>query len=205
MRLAAVLLLAVSLAGCFRLSVPETHYQRRVFVNALRADPDLAHAHWMLGRRAMLDGEYREAIGHFRRAVAAQPDFREAHVALGRCWLNLGKPDRALGPLEAALTLSPGSARALELHGQALMELGRLSEARQSFERALAADPAAFLPRAKLGEMAYAAGDFATAIEHWRLATGTDQTDPAWSAAQDDLLSLLRDVERYHALYPDPR
>lgn len=62
MRLAAVLLLAVSLAGCFRLSVPETHYQRRVFVNALRADPDLAHAHWMLGRRAMLDGEYREAI-----------------------------------------------------------------------------------------------------------------------------------------------
>ena len=101
MRRLIPLLAAPLMAGCLSITLPEGHYQREVFVRAAEQNPDLAHAHWSLGRRAMYAGEYRPAIRHFEAAVEAQPDLLEAHIAIGRCWLNLGRLRRARSPTPA--------------------------------------------------------------------------------------------------------
>jgi tetratricopeptide (TPR) repeat protein len=202
LRVALLTLLCALLigAGCLP-SLPEHHYQREVFENAIEQNPDLAHAHFALGRRVMYEGEYRDAITHFESALAAQPDLLEAQISIGRCWINLDRPSYAIEPLEQALRLTPDSPRALELLGQALLEEGRLGDAEEMLGRALEIDPDAFLALAKLGEILYVRGDLAGAAERWRRAVACDPVDPIWRGAQSDLAQLLEDLETHLRLY----
>jgi tetratricopeptide (TPR) repeat protein len=198
-------LASVCLTACFSLfdlSPPESHYERALFETALESDPDLAHAHWSLGRRLMYEGAYREAIRHFRDAIASQPDLLEAHIAIGRCWLNLGHERKAARALERANALAPDSPRALELLGQTRLEQGDVDEAENLLLRATEIDGGSFLAWAKLGEIAYGRSDLETARLHWRSAVACEPTDPQWRSTQRELMPLLEDLEAYLELYP---
>lgn len=206
MRAALLLLLTVPLTGClslFNVSLPENHWEREVFTEALAVSEANAHAEFSLGRRLLYEGEYRAAIRHFERAVAHRPDLIEARIAIGRCWLNLGKPGRAADSLTPALALAPDSARALELMGQARFELGDVARAEALFEQAIAADSDAFLAWAKRGEIAYQRGNLTLARDHWRRAVATRPTDPQWRNSQSELAKLLADLERYLEIHSE--
>ncbi len=59
---------------------------------------------WIVaGRQAYLDGEYREAISHYRRAADQAPYLHEAYHGMALAYLKLGDADRAESALERAL------------------------------------------------------------------------------------------------------
>ena len=57
--------------------------------------------------RALIDGDYGEAISHYRQAVELNPMSPPALMGLGRVLENSGNPEEALEHLEKFLRISP--------------------------------------------------------------------------------------------------
>lgn len=95
---------------------------RRELEAAVRAHPDDARAHHFLGRIAMHDTRFQEAIDHLRKAAELEPTVAEHQVVLGRAYGQLavrsglskkfGLAKRARAALERAVELEPTSIEA---------------------------------------------------------------------------------------------
>lgn len=65
---------------------------------------DLNPFDWIVaGRQAYFEGEYREAIGHYRRAAEKAPYLHEAYHGMALAYLKLGDAERAETALRRAL------------------------------------------------------------------------------------------------------
>ena len=62
--------------------------------DALRADPELAPAHFNLGEIDAGSNRINEAIDHYREALRIDPDFALAHYYLGIALLAKGRRTR---------------------------------------------------------------------------------------------------------------
>ena len=132
---------------------------RREYEVLVRDFPELALAHYGLGRVESVLGESTGAAGHYQRAVDLAPEFGSAHYALALAYRDSGprrsgpgtsgrlpsvgsrRPvpaDRLLDKIES-LT---GTARDLIAEGARLGEAGRLTESIALHLKALEADPA---------------------------------------------------------------
>src|SRR5688572_6243980 len=86
---------------------------------AVRAHPDDARAHQYLGRIAMHDTRFRDAITHLEKAAELEPSVAEHRIWLGRAYGQLavrsgftkkfGLAKRARAALERAVELDPSS------------------------------------------------------------------------------------------------
>lgn len=95
---------------------------RRELDATLRAHPDDARAHHYLGRIAMHETRFQEAIAHLEKAAALEPTVPEHHILLGRAYGQLavrsgmtkkfGLAKRARRALERAVELDPESIEA---------------------------------------------------------------------------------------------
>ncbi len=117
---------------------------RRLLQRWLVADPRASRPCWLLGRCALGELNYPEAIDWLEKAVAREP--RNPHYLgyLGAALLKLppaAGQERAAAVLAQAVAGAPEEAEYLDLYGQALERLGRPEAARHQFLRALDADP----------------------------------------------------------------
>jgi Tfp pilus assembly protein PilF len=95
---------------------------RRELDAAVRAHPDDARAHHYLGRIAMHETRFQDAIGHLQRAAELEPSVAEHQILLGRAYGQLavrsgltkkfGLAKRARAALERAVALDPMSIEA---------------------------------------------------------------------------------------------
>ena len=95
---------------------------RRELDSALREHPSDARAHHYLGRIAMHETNFRDAIAHLEKAAELEPSVPEHQILLGRAYGQLavrsgmtkkfGLAKRARGALERAVQLDPASVEA---------------------------------------------------------------------------------------------
>jgi tetratricopeptide (TPR) repeat protein len=79
-------------------------------------DPFDAHAHQVLGRFALADGDAGEAVREFRAALALKPvDLAAAHTDLAESYFKGGQRAEAKKETLAALEIAPTYQRAQEL------------------------------------------------------------------------------------------
>lgn len=76
-----------------------------LFRDALAQDPTNELAHFSLANELLEEGEYREALGHYRSALESNPDWMRVHIQIGRCHLELGERAEARSSLLKAKEL----------------------------------------------------------------------------------------------------
>ena len=158
---------------------------RALFETLVRERPQLANAHYGLGRALSALGQPAEAVKHLRRACDLAPSFGAAHYALALAYRDLGDSARArdhfvlhekeklavpaiADPLiEEVLALKVGALEYLSA-GEALAAAGKMKEAVTQYERAVETDPQVVQARIKLligyGEL----GRVEKAEQHYR-------------------------------------
>ena len=146
---------------------------------ALRLDPALTEARYILALCLMRTGRPDAARDAFARAASDAPDDPRPLTGLAALALAAGDFSGALERAEQALVRDAANADALNLKGAALKESGDFAAARDQFERALEVDPDHAEARANrgairllLGEMPAAWTDYAW---RWR---GTGRRPP---------------------------
>lgn len=170
-------------------------------LNASRAEyaalvkefPELASAHYGLGRVASAVGAASEAVGHYQRAVEAAPQFGMAHYALALAYRDIGQSDRSrlhhetyqkLGarrpvpsdPLLDQMRALRETARDLIAAAAQLGRAGRSAEAIATLLRALEQDPSAAQAHVNLIALYGRADQPGKAEEHYQAALRLDSS-----------------------------
>jgi WD40 repeat protein/tetratricopeptide (TPR) repeat protein len=108
---------------------------------AIRLKPDLAEAHYNLGRALKAEGNLEEAIAEYRTAVRLQPDFAAAHSNLGNALRDQGKLAEAIIEYTKAIQLKPDDSAGYSNLGLALHDQGLLAEAVVEYKKAIGLKP----------------------------------------------------------------
>ena len=104
---------------------------------ALRLNPQCAHAWYNKGAALANLGRYEEALSCFEKALRLKPQYANVWYNKGAALTNLGRYEEALTCYEEALQLNPQDADAWSNKGAALYNLGQYEEAITCFEEAL--------------------------------------------------------------------
>ena len=143
---------ALRRAGDLDLSIEE-------YTTVLRDVPELAAAHYGLGRVWGMRGDPAAAATHYQRAIDLVPEFGVAHYALGLAFRDMANRDRARQHLDAYARLGPrqpilpdvlidqvaqlkSTARDLLAAAAELGAQGRIDESIARHLEAIEADPA---------------------------------------------------------------
>jgi tetratricopeptide (TPR) repeat protein len=153
--LQARLRLADVLIAAGELGASRDEYQALV-----RDFPELAMAHYGLGRLSAVTGDATTAAAHYQRAIAIAPQFGAAHYGLGLAYRDIGRDDRTESHLQAfrrwgsRRPLPPDplmvKVQSLKATGRHLLEdaarlgsTGRIEESISLHLKAIEADPTA--------------------------------------------------------------
>jgi protein O-GlcNAc transferase len=182
--LPARLRLADTLMRAGSLDASRTEYEALV-----REFPELALAHYGLGRVSSTLGDAAGAAAHYQRAVDMEPEFGPAHYALALAYRSAGAGDRARAHLDAyrqfgnrrpvaadrlidQIRSMKGTARDLLAEGARLGRAGRLRESIAVHLKAIDADPADAQAHVNLISLYGRTGQPDEAEKHYRAALG---------------------------------
>jgi adenylate cyclase len=108
----------------------------------------LYEAHYFYGRTCFTEGEFEEAVSHYRNAWRVRPEDDQAILLSIDALAKLSRHDDVLEAArqgiklaDAHLELNPDDARAWYLSAAALMRLGQTDQALERGRRAIAVDP----------------------------------------------------------------
>ncbi|MCX8062746.1 MAG: tetratricopeptide repeat protein [Anaerolineales bacterium] len=90
--------------------------------------------------RAVMEGNWAEALQHLQQACDIQPYNADLFTAIGGVYVQMGKAEEGLHYYEEALRLQPYSAQAYQNLANAYTILGRFPDAEQAYRRALELD-----------------------------------------------------------------
>ncbi len=116
----------------------------------LRAGPDTAEAHHLLGMALAETGAFDQAIGQFRHVVACDPRPAEAWANLGMMLKVEDRFDEAIAAYDEAVARAPRDARIRVNRAVALLRAGRWQEAWADYEWRLRLPGHRGLPRSAL-------------------------------------------------------
>jgi tetratricopeptide (TPR) repeat protein len=170
----------------------ESERAGELFTAVVAIDPRSA-AGWLgLGKTALADGDYRQAIKQLERARELAPDATEINYPLGLAYRGAGAPDAARAALarhgqvpvplddpwlEQLAATASGAAAGLS-RGSALLQQGRPAEAEIAFRTALNDDPNNAEVRAQLGLVLAMLGETDEARHELAEAIRLSPTDP---------------------------
>jgi tetratricopeptide (TPR) repeat protein len=152
-------------------------------------DPMLSH---LLAAVLFSKGEIQTARGHIETSLAKRPDNPAAHLLAARI-ARAGKDfDGALSHLDRAIAISPQREAFLE-KARTLDQAGLRQKARQAWQAILDVIPENVEAAARLGRLAWEAGDHATAVSLLARAVQGDAPASVWfdlGLARQDLRDL---------------
>ena len=163
-----------------------------------------------LGLILAVQGQYDEAIEHYRRALTFNPRDYRAHDNIGAALRAEGKYSEALVAHRRALKLRPNFTEAHMGAGMAYRALGRDEEAQRAFAQVLKAKPAYHAAHAQLGALELERGNIDQAVAHLQLSIRLYPED--WAAhnnlglamqARNDLQSAIRSFREALRLKPE--
>jgi tetratricopeptide (TPR) repeat protein len=156
---------------------------------AVALAPQLASAHYELGKALIQADDLNGAIAELRKTVALLPEYGSAWGNLGAALGELQDSEGANRALRRALELDPANAPLHSNLGVACRDRGSLAEAEALFRRALELDPAFVFGHYNLAHTLFLAGRYGEAIERFELAQSMDRTR---SSRQALLLACAR-------------
>ena len=156
---------------------------RSLFTHALFVTERNDIAHSNLAQSLFQEGDWDEAVAHYREAIRINPKYANHYNNLGAVMVHQGKIDEAIGQYRMTLALNPSHVGALFNMGLAMESLGRLSEADSFYEAVLREDPEHVLAHRQLGVSAVKKGLYEKAIIHFQAALRLRPGDPALKEA----------------------
>jgi tetratricopeptide (TPR) repeat protein len=118
--------------------------------SALRINPRLPDAWYLLGRIAQQERDWQLAFSGYGKALEIDPDHIDSTVDQGTILLAAGNPEAARRAVDKALNLDRKHAGALLLRASLESRAGDMKAARATVQEALAADPTSDQPYAAL-------------------------------------------------------
>lgn len=138
-----------------------------LFTQALQVNPRSAIAHGKLGTALAQQGEYQEAIAHYRAAIQLRPNYVSAHNNLGQVYYKQGNLTEAIARYRTALRIEPDRAEVHVNLGRALAEQGKLDEAIHHYSAALHSEQNRAQAHTGIGRTLAAQGKLDMAIAHY--------------------------------------
>jgi tetratricopeptide (TPR) repeat protein len=137
-----------------------------------------AHAQELMGeimyfraQAAIIDENYREAIGYLDRAIAYNPHDGAAYNDRALCAIELGEnKDRALADFDKGIEAEGDYAGVYHNKGWYLNKLGRHAEAIPYFEKTLALEPGRAVTYENLADTYFNLGEMQKAVGAFRKA-----------------------------------
>ncbi len=152
---------------------------------ALKLKPDYQPALYLSGRKAQLEGNYRDAEHAFRKVLKRDPKSAKAHGQLGMALYHLGKEPEALKEYETELALNPDDYNTWFNVGE--LQLDQASRefmpapiqvcrarAMECFLKALELNPQHAQAQYRVGVLLNGNGQFKEAIRHLEAALRLD-------------------------------
>lgn len=140
---------ALEIKARFHLLFGETEAAKQCWQNALRLAPDYAYALHGLGKIALLNSNYDEAIDLIKKSIPGQPANAECVHDLSDAYTKLGKLDESIETLRAFAEKNPRSAMTYLLLGQGHQAKEQFEQAEAAYRKVLEIAPGT--PRAELG------------------------------------------------------
>lgn len=190
------------------LAPSESYPRARAAVErALVLDEGLADAHATLGLvKRDFERDWEGAEREFQRALQLDPASATALQWYAELLAMVGRFDEAELRITEAQRVAPLSLAVRAVHGWVLMSAGRFGEARRELEMTIAMDPDFQLSHWFLGQLDFAEGEFASAVNSLEAATAmsgrlsrrvADLAAASASAGrQERALELLGELER---------
>jgi len=161
-----------------------------IYQSVVESNPEIAEAHYGLGRVLAAKGDAAGSVKPLRRACEMAPRFGAAHYALALAYRDLGESERAKeqlalyevdryggpappDPLMAEVNLLKTGANVHLRRGVDLEKEGRLADAVAEHEKAVGLDPDIVQARINLVILYGRLGNFDKAYEHYQAALKT--------------------------------
>lgn len=132
---------ALEIKARFLMLFGETQAAKECWLEAIRLIPDYAYALHGLGKIAMLDSHYEEAIDLLSRSLPKQPGVAEPVHNLADAYTKLARLDEAIETLRTFAEANSHSALTWLLLGQAYQAKQQYEQAEQAFRSALQLAP----------------------------------------------------------------
>ncbi len=158
----------------------------------LRAAPEFAPAHQLLGVIAFQTGQIEPAENAMREAIRLHPNNAGFLSNFTEVLRANGKPEEAIRAGKRAIQLDPEGANAHSNLGLAYYDMGDLPEAEASQKRALALNPALVAALNNLGSIARDNEDLTEAISFYRRVL---DLRPGYLESVNNLISVLIEAE----------
>jgi Flp pilus assembly protein TadD len=120
----------------------------RVFMEAVRLDPDLPEAHFRLalgyetlGKQEEAEKEYKKAVETYKKYLPENPDDAEAHYALGQTYAGLSQYSEAIREYREATKRKEDDPGMFYDLGVAHTKLAQYDAAAAAFSKSLELDP----------------------------------------------------------------
>jgi protein O-GlcNAc transferase len=135
---------ALEIKARFLMLFGETQAAKECWLKAVRLIPDYGYGLYGLGKIALLESDYEQAIDLFNRSIPKQPGVAEPVHDLADAYTKLSQLDKAIESLRSFATANPHSALTWLLLGQAAQSKLDYEQAEQAFRTALELAPGTF-------------------------------------------------------------
>lgn len=158
-----------------------------IYQTVINLDDKMPEAHYRLGKNALQDNRYEDAITHFRNAVSRHPGLLEAQLGIGLAYRKQGHLSQAEKQFRELVQGSHDFAEAHIQLGQLYTQTGRFDRAVKSFRVALRLQPQSAKGHHNLAVALAALGRAEEAVQQFEAAI---RFDPQLLAAHNDLGTL---------------
>jgi TolB-like protein/DNA-binding winged helix-turn-helix (wHTH) protein/Tfp pilus assembly protein PilF len=139
---------------------------REAAAQAIRANPELAEAHFVTGYvNWLLDWDWQAAEAELRRAIALDPSNAAAHRILGHALSQQGRQGEAQVSMRRARELEPFAPLTHALSAQVAYQARDFAAAVEHARRAIAVDSQLWIGYIELGQVYAQTGDNERALE----------------------------------------
>lgn len=186
------------------------HDSLTLFQRVVEVEPTNAIGHRSLGAAYGNQGNFDQAVEHFRTAVNHSPDYALALADLGQALLKLNQPREAIPYLERSLKIRPEDPITLYQFALAHLQLGENAQAIAPLKKCLEIAPEQPNVHHDLGLALAQQGQLAEAKAHWE-TTLRQQPDHVfahahlarWLANSGNLGEACKHYERAIELAPE--